>query len=296
MIPQRFVRRDMVQREFGPPDNRRRIWCGFLAKDRRSDDIIDADSPHWAMVWLIRGGGTYRDQALERRITAGDLVIRRPGRRHSTTGDPDGQWVEFFVVIDQCLANALVDMGVMSKDVGVLHPGVDLSLAGRCETFMRDVERAAPDALGDLLARVHGLAAEFLALDRRQRQGDSRSMAIEQARRLLDAEYTTAIPEIAHRVGFRYEAFRKAFTIQIGEPPHAYRLRRRIEASRAMLLQDRSSVAEVALRAGFADVFHFNKRFRQIVGEPPARWRRRHLGRERGGEDSGVGAPVHEFR
>jgi AraC-like DNA-binding protein len=280
MIPQRFVRRDMVQREFGPPDNRRRIWCGFLAKDRPSDDVIDVDPLHWTVVWLLRGGGVYQDAVCEQRIGAGDLVIRRPGHRHSTMGDPNGEWVEFFVVIDQSLAHALAETGVMTSDMRVLHPGVDLSLVGRCEALMRDIERAAPDALGDLLARIHGLVAEFLALDRRRRQGDSRSMAIEQARRLLDAEYATAIPEIAHRVGLRYEAFRKAFTVQIGEPPHAYRLRRRIEASRAMLLQGRSSVAEVALWAGFADVFHFNKRFRQIVGEPPARWRRRHLGRE----------------
>jgi AraC-like DNA-binding protein len=270
----------MVHREFGSADNRRRVWCGFLAKDRPSDDVIDADPPNLTMVWLLRGGGIYRDGDSERRIEAGDLVIRRPGRRHSTLADGDGQWVEFFVVIDPCLARALLETGVLPADMRVLHPGVDLSLVSSCEAFMREVERAAPDALGDLLARSHALVAEFLTLDRRRRQGDSRSMAIEQARRLLDEEFDTAIPEIAHRVGLRYEAFRKAFAELVGEAPHAYRLRRRIEVARALLLQDRSPVAEVATQVGFTDVFHFSKKFRQIVGEPPARWRRRHLGQQ----------------
>lgn len=278
MLPESYARREIIHREFGHPGNRRRVWCGFIAKDRPSDDVINADSPIWVMVWLLRGGGIYRDQKSEIRLQPGDLVIRRPGRRHSTIGDPDGRWVEFFVVVDPSLAKALLETGVLDEDTCVIHPGVDISLVGRCEAFLRDVERAAPDSLGDLLARVHGLVAEFQSLDRRMRQGDRKGIAIEQARCLLDRELNSTIPEIAHRVGLSYEVFRKAFSLQIGESPHAYRLRRRIDIARSLLLQDQDSVEEIAIRTGFSDVFYFCKKFRQIVGEPPARWRRRHLG------------------
>lgn len=278
MLPVRFARREVIQREFGQVGNRRLVRCGFLAKDRASDDLVDVDPAWWGLAWLLRGGGIYRDEISEQRIGAGDLVIRRPGRRHSTISDIDGQWVEFFISPDPLFAEFLLKTGVLEEGARVLHPGVDLSLVERCELFMRDIEGASPDALGHLLAREHALVAEFLSLDRLMRQGDHRSMAIERARLLLDEEFETAIPEIANRVGLSYEMFRKAFSAQVGEAPHAYRLRRRIETARALLLQERSSISEVAIKAGFSDVFYFNKKFRQIVGEPPARWRRRHLG------------------
>jgi AraC-like DNA-binding protein len=49
---------------------------------------------------------------------------------------------------------------------------------------------------------------------------------------------------------------------------------RRVERAKAMIRTTRESLAEVALACGFADQAHLNRRFRDVVGISPGRWRR----------------------
>ncbi len=49
---------------------------------------------------------------------------------------------------------------------------------------------------------------------------------------------------------------------------------RRVERAKAMISGTREPLAEVALACGFADQAHLNRRFRDIVGISPGRWRR----------------------
>ncbi len=48
---------------------------------------------------------------------------------------------------------------------------------------------------------------------------------------------------------------------------------RRIEQACVLLRDHTLPFKAIAERTGFADEFHFSKRFRQIVGQPPGRYR-----------------------
>jgi AraC family transcriptional regulator len=68
--------------------------------------------------------------------------------------------------------------------------------------------------------------------------------------------------------------FNVAFRHSVGEAPHAYVIRRRIERAQGLMLSTEKTLIEIALECGLTDQPHFTRLFRKVVGESPAAWRR----------------------
>jgi AraC family transcriptional regulator len=68
--------------------------------------------------------------------------------------------------------------------------------------------------------------------------------------------------------------FNVAFRNSIGEPPHGYIIRRRVERAQGLMLSTQKPLSEIAAECGMADQAHLTRLFRGIVGESPGAWRR----------------------
>jgi len=68
--------------------------------------------------------------------------------------------------------------------------------------------------------------------------------------------------------------FNVAFRNSVGDSPHEYVIRRRIERSQGLMLSTDAPLSQIAADCGLADQAHFTRLFRKIVGETPAAWRR----------------------
>jgi AraC family transcriptional regulator len=82
------------------------------------------------------------------------------------------------------------------------------------------------------------------------------------------------IEDLANVVALSRSHFSRAFKRTLGFSPMEYVVVRRVERAKAMISGTREPLAEVALACGFADQAHLNRRFRDIVGISPGRWRR----------------------
>jgi len=71
--------------------------------------------------------------------------------------------------------------------------------------------------------------------------------------------------------------FCRAFRNSLGEPPHAYVIRRRVERAQGLMLSTDASLSDIALDCGLADQSHLTRLFRRIVGDSPRAWRRARL-------------------
>jgi AraC family transcriptional regulator len=68
--------------------------------------------------------------------------------------------------------------------------------------------------------------------------------------------------------------FSRRFKLAVGEPPHAYIVRRRLERARQLMMSSAERLSEIALDVGFSDQAHLCRLFRQAFGQSPASWRR----------------------
>ena len=94
-------------------------------------------------------------------------------------------------------------------------------------------------------------------------------------RDLLDARVSSGVTldEAARTLGAHPAHLVRAFTRELGLPPHRYLTGRRVDLARRLLLDGRPP-AEVATAAGFYDQAHLTRHFRRVLGTSPARYAR----------------------
>jgi AraC-like DNA-binding protein len=125
-------------------------------------------------------------------------------------------------------------------------------------------------ALGIHLARVYG----GLTPGSRARRGGLTGRQERLAKEALSAGSTLAA--VAAESGLSTSHFARAFRETVGLAPHQWLIRRRVDAATEALKDRGLSLAEVAVRCGFADQSHFTRLFSRIAGVSPGAWRREH--------------------
>jgi AraC family transcriptional regulator len=91
------------------------------------------------------------------------------------------------------------------------------------------------------------------------------------------------IDALAHGVGLSRSHFSRVFKHTVGLSPMEYVAVRRLERAKAMISATREPLADVALVCGFADQAHLSRRFRDLMGMSPGRWRRSNRAANTGG-------------
>jgi AraC-like DNA-binding protein len=100
-----------------------------------------------------------------------------------------------------------------------------------------------------------------------------------QVRRVLayiDANLDTSIKnkDLAAIARLSVFHFNFAFRNSVGDSPHEYIIRRRMERAQGLMLSTEMSLSEIAAQCGLADQAHLTRLFHRVVGESPAAWRR----------------------
>ena len=146
-------------------------------------------------------------------------------------------------------------------------------------------------ALNEALHDKRSAAAESLRradamLDVRQQhamrgpaEAPRQGLAPWQVRRVLayiDAKLDTSLKNkdlaaIAHLSLFHFNV---AFRNSVGDSPHEYIIRRRMERAQGLMLSTEKPLSEIAVECGLADQAHLTRLFHSIVGQSPAAWRR----------------------
>lgn len=83
-----------------------------------------------------------------------------------------------------------------------------------------------------------------------------------------------SIARLATRARMSPDHFAHCFKATFGVSPHRYVQAQRVAHAKQLLRSPSLSIAEIAMRAGFASQSHFTEVFRQHTGTTPGRWRR----------------------
>lgn len=196
---------------------------------------------------------------------AGDVITVNPGEVHDGAPLADGGRRWTILYLPPALVMAAADdiapgTGArfeFSQPVYRLFP-----LAQRLRGFVA--------AGGETGAEEEGLLALLAPLLRPETLPLGTSRALLRVRDWIDAEPEADVPlaELAAQASLSRFQLVRSFARLTGLTPHAYRLQRRVQAARRLIL-DGTPLADAAAASGFADQSHMTRLFRRVYGLSP---------------------------
>jgi AraC family transcriptional regulator len=123
---------------------------------------------------------------------------------------------------------------------------------------------------------AEGLVLQLIAMTGRAAASAARVPWLRSARELLHErvpDVPGSLTELAAEVGVHPAHLARCFRREYGQTVGEYARALRLEWAAEQLALDDASLAEIALRAGFADQSHFTRSFRQHAGVTPGRYR-----------------------
>lgn len=206
-----------------------------------------------------------------RRYKAGHAVIITPGYVHVYGGDHD-IYVEDTVCFAGRVADTLAEQGLLSSGVFDLGPARRVApiIAHVMNPTVEEQLRAAV-MLEKLLLDIYHENRESSA------RPDRIGLLLSEIQRQPEIWWTVA--DMAEYCQMSESHFRRQFQAKTGVAPKHYIEQRKIRLSCELLLQCDLPLAQVARRFGYLDVFHFSRRFKNIVGISPSRYRENYVGK-----------------
>jgi AraC-like DNA-binding protein len=229
--------------------------------------------------FVLRGRGTYIDASgATYDLKPGTLFHRFPDTIHTTRFDPSSDYTEFFLCIDPNTGNQLRQLGLVPTRP-VIHIGVEQIVVEEFSQLVKrmrlhEIQLPSRELLIEAISFLCGLykrEREMHALsfwDRIIRDG-----CLMLAHNQDDRE---RLEDIAESLGVTYAAFRKNFTLAKGMSPNEYRIRKRLEDSRQMLLTH--TIKDIARMLGYCDSFAFSSQFKRHLGISPREYQRQARG------------------
>lgn len=221
----------------------------------------------------------------------------RPSEMHRvdySTGDMgvcrryEGEWVGIREV-------ASVDLVISDAALAAAHDGISDEVELRPQRKFVDARlRALVAAVNE--ERIAGFPSGRLFLDSieqalaivlvdghavrrgslRTYRGGLGAASLRRIKELVDAKMADdlTLDELARSVELSTAHFARMFRKSIGETPHQFVLRHKVERAKAMLRVPNARVLDVALACGFKTQQHFAQVFRNVCGVSPTDYRR----------------------
>lgn len=118
------------------------------------------------------------------------------------------------------------------------------------------------------------LAAGSVLVSRRSKQPTDSRIARALAQLQAEPGKRWTVEQLARSVGMSRAAFARRFAAVTGQPPLRYLADLRLALAATLLTTDEPSLAELALRVGYASEFAFSRAFKRRYGIAPGSFRR----------------------
>ncbi len=244
-----------------PPDPRRKLNC-------------------YGFTYIMNGGGVYADASTpETPVKKGDLVVFFPSRPHQCYTRPGEYWDELWF---ECEGAAFDLM----RKTGMLSPGRPLHHTQESDQWFRRFfqiippvhlrEKTPPQVI---VSRFVAVLTELLAGSEAPEEmpAPAEDWLNHACEMLATHEGVKGMEpaDVAKKLGFSYESFRKKFRQAVGFAPGRFHLDSRIDRAAALLHQGRHTIKEIAAQLDFCDEFYFSRCFKRRFGQSPRAFRRR---------------------
>jgi AraC family transcriptional regulator len=132
--------------------------------------------------------------------------------------------------------------------------------------------RALSGVLSHELSQVDGMAARQPSVSRGGLAGWQKRAVVDYVEEHLGQQI--GLPKLAELAELSLHHFCRAFKQSFGIPPHQYQVRQRMEVAKSLLADRKTSVTDIALSLGYAQISSFSCAFHKATGWTPSVYRR----------------------
>ncbi len=228
--------------------------------------------PHYTLVYVTRGEGSYRDErGIDLPVRAGDAILIFPELEHWYGPASGDSWDEFYLVFEGPVFDLWQSAGCLNRD----DPVIPL----RPMDFWRDriqrligggTAKSESELISETVA-LQGLLADIVKAGEDDMADDIAWLS--RAKEAVAA--TMDVRLAAEALGQSYEAFRKKFRKLSGRSPGRYRTSLLMEQGCEMLTDPKVLLRDISDRLGYCDEYHFSRQFSKTVGWSPSEYRSR---------------------
>lgn len=231
--------------------------------------------PRWQLLWLMRGAGRWEVASADPvPLRPGSLVLARPGAEQRICWDPR---------CDSRYARADFDIVGRPRlgDWSVKAVTTEPPIAGLLD-YLDWLGTWHPTGWEDRAADVIGLIVAMCAVGPLRHPNSEPALPplLRDAIEYLQREWADGplravrLVELAQAVSVSTGHFARRFQDHFGVGAADAIERLRLAHAADLLLHSSSSLTDIAAQCGFADVYHFSRRFSLRYGIPPGRCRR----------------------
>ena len=249
-----------------------KIFCG-ISSNTEPIDRSNKTETGMILTWVVSGKGMLTSESKDYPIEPNSVILRhnqmdyhlrlfsRTKHRRCYFGIPN----ELFTLLTEMHPNMLLVPPVFRIEENMNH----------IENFLmlyQTIKDTANEELFSVLPAFERYILHFLS----PFLSEDRISSLNEARKMLETDFSSSLEEIAKKAGIGYSLFRKEFLKAYGQSPHAYRLEKRIEKAKQLLSMGRTC-SEVSDALGYTDIYTFSHQFTKIAGLPPRLYRKTHL-------------------
>ncbi len=221
----------------------------------------------YSISHMYEGNGKlWLEPDIEQEVKAGECIIITPGTINRYGGYRD-------VYLEDCLsfcgpvADMLMQAGVISNGLfplgkerrllPILNLMLDPSVNSQIKANI-ELQRLLVDIYLEKCSSEREEYPQFEKLLRRIRE---------------NPQQWWTVSDMADQCNLSRDQFRRVFYQRTGINPKLFIDRSKLNKAAEMLVNTRSSIAEIAARFGYEDQYHFSRRFKSIFGISPSQYR-----------------------
>ena len=234
--------------------------CRMNLLNARSSSM--KNRPHHALYLKLEGRTVYKCGGIDYLCDPEHVVFLPKGSSYQVIFENPG--IAFRVEFDSQESACGICSIQIKNPLEIVHTFVRLE-----NLWLFKKEAYLPRAMSELytlLAQLHlNLRSAYIPAERQNK--------LEPAMRYLEKHFDDSslrIDRLAAEAGVSEAYFRRLFTEVYNISPGQYIRSIRIEKAKSLLAGETISVEEAALAAGFTNIYHFSRTFRQLTGETPS--------------------------
>ena len=232
----------------------------------------------WELLLQLSGEAVWEsaDGAISRR--PGDLFVVAPGVPHVMRRPARTSHHYLYAAVDLAAVwQRQPELRSFWSESIWHHSGAE-SLVAPFRALAREASRERPHRAAALRCTLDLLLIEATRLMATKDTSIAPAIAhpaVAAAREHLDGapERDWKLADLARLSGLSPTHFAEIFARDVGEPPHRYILRKRLERARELLAGSEIPVTDLALELGFSSGQHFATAFRRYAGTTPRAYR-----------------------